>query len=571
MQTNIDHLCGKTIEYGDYLVYSFYLTPKLLDNAGDKFYKEIRQNPNYGKANFEKRYDCTFWTLDIIFADGSRLSEATDQYGIKLEVNQQYNSKTLFINQINYKCINLAEFSGKTIDKVIMTYPIDLDIRIADIIEVNHFMGDIVDLIDTRRGSNNTANCSRGNVFPVVSEPFGFLFGMPFTNSPGSNQPYIYSSNKIYGFGISHIYDYKIGDKEVISCFARQKGEKCEFSEFSHLNELARPYAYSVVLNNKVKVRMTVHKYTCLVEYDFTEAGGKSVEIIVTENLEKSFSYTEILGGTIRNIEKDGNKTIYTVEFKKKRKVVVNLTQSFISEAQAKFNYKKLSFSRCFLVLNRVWKKLLSKYTVGGTKFSLTQIFYSNIFRIHLYPNMLYEKTPDGKIIHPDIYNINDGKPAEGALMINNDFSKTYRLVWPAIFLFHSDRAGELLQNLWQNYSDSSKASQTLISSVGDDAENIYFNIILQLSVIYNIKNLAIENIPGPSAAHLEDSYNLDKQINEHLKKNNEHLKTDPFGLKGYPICEKKHILNLFGGEDNLAKALDNYFLLTEKLAKKML
>lgn len=562
MKDNIANLSGKTIEYGDYLVYSFFLTPELLEKANDNFFKLIKRNKNYGKPNFESYYDCTFWSLDITFTDGSNLSEAEDQYGIKLEVNEQYNSKALFVNQINYKCINLAEFAGKTIKKAVMTYPIDIDIKIADIIEVDHFIGDIVDLIDTRRGTNNTSNYFRGNTFPVVSEPFGFLFGMPFTNSLGSNQPYIYSSNKLYGFGISHIYDYKKGDEEAVLCFARQKGEKREFAEFSHFCESAKPYIYSVIFNNKVKACMTVHKYTCLVEYDFTETSADSIEIIVKKKSKKSFLHTVIQGGTVKDIKVDSKKTIYTVDFRQKKKVVVNLTQSFISQQQARFNYKNMSFNKCTLILNRAWKKQLSKYTVGGTNFFLTQIFYSNIFRMHLYPNMFYEKMPDGKIVHPDIHNVNGEKPIDGPLMINNDFSKTYKLVWPAFFLLHISQAQELLSGLLQNYFDSGKIFKCLSTKGTDDINNIYLNIILQSFVLYNANSSNIQNIFGSILQNSEIIKNKKIRLDDYTR-------IDQLESKICPVYDKDSILDLYGNQDNLIKALDNYFFSEREFAKK--
>ncbi|MDR3127701.1 MAG: hypothetical protein LBT99_00005, partial [Bifidobacteriaceae bacterium] len=199
-------LVGKMINFGDYLVYDFHLSNQALKKADDGFYKKLKANPNYGKLNYESRYDCTYWSLDLVFDNGSKLSDSmSDQNGISLKVDDQYNSKTLFADQDNYKIVDLSNFAGKKIVEVTMTYPLEINVKIDDIFELDQYIGSKINYIDTRRGTNNAFEFSRGNTFPVVAEPHGCIFGMPFTDKPGSNRPYTYSSNKIYGFGISRI------------------------------------------------------------------------------------------------------------------------------------------------------------------------------------------------------------------------------------------------------------------------------------------------------------------------------------------------------------------------------
>ena len=117
---------------------------------------------------------------------------------LKLNPQDQGNSKTLYNNQWNFKKSNIgAVAAGKTIERILIAYdnPEAKDEQafkgtIDDIkIEGNPVSTEysrLSDYVITTRGTQSNGAFSRGNNFPATAVPHGFNFWTPLTNAGSS-------------------------------------------------------------------------------------------------------------------------------------------------------------------------------------------------------------------------------------------------------------------------------------------------------------------------------------------------------------------------------------------------
>jgi predicted alpha-1,2-mannosidase len=112
------------------------------------------------------------------------------------------------------------------------------------------------------------------------------------------------------------------------------------------------------------------------------------------------------------------------------------------------------------------WDKVLGVVEVEGASRDQLTTLYSNLYRLHLYPNSAYENT--GTAAQP-IYKhavqsstttpasgpTQTGAPiADGKVYVNNGFWDTYRTTWPAYSLLTPTLAGEMVGGFVQQYTD---------------------------------------------------------------------------------------------------------------------
>src|SRR5699024_3043286 len=127
-------------------------------------------------------YGATYAAVDLVFADGTRLSatDAQDAYGFGIAARSQGQADILWPGQWNSVTVDPSALAGRTVDTIVFTYdqpdapagtPVSghlADISIAPAATLDTSEG-LVSYVDTRRGTNSSGGFSRGNNFPAVA------------------------------------------------------------------------------------------------------------------------------------------------------------------------------------------------------------------------------------------------------------------------------------------------------------------------------------------------------------------------------------------------------------------
>ncbi|RUP35958.1 MAG: glycoside hydrolase family 92 protein [Gordonia sp. (in: high G+C Gram-positive bacteria)] len=237
-------------------------------------------------------YAATAVAVDIVFTDGSRLSDAAavDQYGVALDPQTQYGARLLSVDQWSSRTVTLDLVVGRTVERVELVgeVPVRTDDRVSeraqsgfvdriDLVKAPAAPTEPVGCVRTTRGTFSSDRFSRGGCAPLVAVPHGFVFGLPMTDGGNRGWPYSYHEASrvdtnppqdpstdtasvrpyLQAFATSHIPSPWMGDRGSFQVFphplAHPNPDRHERAlPFSHDEEIDRPHLYSVVLDDGV-------------------------------------------------------------------------------------------------------------------------------------------------------------------------------------------------------------------------------------------------------------------------------------------------------------------------------
>ncbi|WP_240347480.1 hypothetical protein [Curtobacterium sp. 24E2] len=190
------------------------------------------------EADLPHFWDATAFAVDVVFTDGTRLSEhaaahggqARDQYGDALTPEAQDAARKQWVDQWNRRAVDLTPFAGLVVDRLEARLGSDTqpsgaagerpalrgwldDVRIAP---ARPAPVTPLDHVRTTRGTQASSRFSRGNNAPLVGIPHGGVFGLPMTDASSNRWPYAYQEHArtnadgrvrpaIQAFATSHI------------------------------------------------------------------------------------------------------------------------------------------------------------------------------------------------------------------------------------------------------------------------------------------------------------------------------------------------------------------------------
>lgn len=345
-----------------------------------------------------------------------------------------------------------------------------------------------------------------GNCFPAVCPPFGTTQWSAETSRDGDlpyyYSPYSYSENsRIEGFVGSHfpsgscMSDYgSIALMPLRGALITHRSGRA--SSFSHRNEEAHPYSYSVLLDDtQIKSDMTATQ--CCGFFRFSFEGERDSSWVLID----AFSRGHLVNGREQNTRAEG----YVLVDPEKREVVgynafrfkgyfsarfdrpfsvfgtyrdsmvfrgekelrgenigaflgfdlendqtveVQVGTSFISIDQARLNIEKeigdKSFESTLDETRGSWNRALGKIRIGGASQDRRTIFYTALYHCLLLPRIFSE--------HGTYRSAFDGRVHEG--ISYNDFSlwDTFRAQHPLLTILEPDRTAEMVQALVDMY-----------------------------------------------------------------------------------------------------------------------
>ena len=329
------------------------------------------------------------------------------------------------------------------------------------------------DTVNTLRGSDSSPGYSRGNTFPAVALPFGFNLWTPITEGNSERWLYRYRAKTIKGFAVSHEPSPWIGDHASIQVMPMtgtvRTAPGARASAFSHTREEARPYYYKVKLDDSgvtTEIAPTDHasvwRFTfsnsnkAFVLFDIIDSAAGSIAVnqaertvqgYVDQNGPRMYFFAKI----DRDIPSFGTSSgkgasgWIQLDVKARSAVTMTMATSFIGVGQAQANLIDEIGSKAFdqvrTEAQSAWDGLLGAIEVSGGTDEQRITFYSNLYRVFLYPNSMWERV-NGQFEYFSPYT---GKLQQGKTYVDNGFWDTYRAVWPLYSLLIPNKAGEML------------------------------------------------------------------------------------------------------------------------------
>ena len=358
---------------------------------------------------------------------------------------------------------------------------------------------DPVDHVNPLIGTLTKVEISNGNVFPVISMPWGMNFWTAQTGKMGNGWIYSYNEDKIRGFRQTHQPHVWLRDYGQFSIMPVTKGPVFDEDEraswYSHKIEQAKPYYYSAYLaeydvlaemaptERAVVFRMTYpeREMSYLVVDAFDE--GSFVKVLPDEN--KIVGYTTKNAGSVTPdfcnwfvIESDtpfeyvscveNGQFRQTTEMKadhagavvgfptvKGQQVHFRVASSFISLEQAEINLREVegrSFDQVAQAGREKWNEVLGRIQVADEDEDNVRTFYSCLYRSLLFPHDISEIDADGNRVH---YSPHNGKVLPGHMYVDTGFWDTFRSLFPLLNLVYPEENRKMQSGFVNSYLES--------------------------------------------------------------------------------------------------------------------
>ncbi|MBE1574793.1 GH92 family glycosyl hydrolase [Amycolatopsis roodepoortensis] len=446
-------------------------------------------------------YRGTFVALDVEFADGTSAGFSATEQGL---------DKTLYVDQWNLVRRGLGGFAGRRIARIVLVSepPDGEGAGWVDDVRITERAGGIrepVDHVRTTRGTHSSDKFSRGNNFPATAVPHGFNFWTPVTDAGATNWIYSYhrhndAANRpaLQAFALSHQPSPWMGDRhtfQVMPGIGPVEADRAERAlAFSHDDEIDRPHHYGVRFANGVTTDIAPADHAALFRFTFPgdrgwllfdnarNRGGLRLDAangVVTGHTwvrsrlsagaRRMFVHAEFdvpaeRGGRIR---RPVWRTVTGFLEFATGEVTMRIATSLISLAQAKRNLDQeipagTTFEQVRDQARAQWAELLDRVEIEGATEDQRTTFYSNLYRLFLYPNSAHEVTPKGvrhaspvvRRLWPSTRTSTGAKVVDGEMYVNNGFWDTYRTTWPAYALLTPARCGKMIDGFVQQYRE---------------------------------------------------------------------------------------------------------------------
>lgn len=354
-----------------------------------------------------------------------------------------------------------------------------------------------VDYVNPLMGTESVYEFSHGNTYPAVALPWCMNFWSPQTGENGSGWMYSYADTQIRGFRQTHQPSPWINDYGTFSIMPVSGELKIDGTQrgasFSHDNEKASPYSYSVVFDNGMTAEMAPTFRGAVFEFGFPEDDS-----YVVVDAYKGGGSLSVDGSTVRGVSRysgggvpDGFGNWFIVEFSHPvagcgfydgegivhdvnsltaenacvylkfdipagEKLVARVASSFVDEKQAEINFsrevKNLSLREVKEKARDNWNSCLGRIEVEGGTDEQLRTFYSCLYRAVLFPRSYFEFNEVGEPVYRSPY---DGLVHGGYMYTDNGFWDTFRAVHPLFTLVYPKMSERITASLLNVYDES--------------------------------------------------------------------------------------------------------------------
>ncbi|MCL2151983.1 MAG: GH92 family glycosyl hydrolase [Oscillospiraceae bacterium] len=484
-------------------------------------------------------------SIDLRFTDGTYLSKLNcyDSHGVLMDPQSQFEGRCMWEGMWNKVLARIGDVAaGKLIDQILVSYDnkdgkngwsfeayFD-DIRItekrSDDPTAQNFdlafdaTGKIIhpsELTDIRRGSNSSGGTfSRGNQGADVCTPMGFNFWAPQTQV-ATNDPYEWQVRNntttnlptLRGFDFNHRASRWINDFNTFVFLPNIEATLTSSTmatgtrgyPFSHNNEIAKAYYYSVVTNNNIKTELTPTNHGASARitfpsdatyrnifFDGVGTSARSPGSYTAKDDEYTFSVNNSRNGsqmeyvyiwfsetpTSKNTISGLNGAASYARFANTVDTVeMRIGTSYISIEQAIKNCEmevKTTFDQTKAAAQEEWDELMNRTLVqdfapAGWDGNVDTLplktldglvtFYSNVYKLCCWPTSGYENTGDAANPVYQYRTPYGGTVKNGPIYFNNGFWDVYKATWSAYGLLYPKWSTLGLNGLVNHYMDS--------------------------------------------------------------------------------------------------------------------
>ncbi len=354
------------------------------------------------------------------------------------------------------------------------------------------------DLVVTLQGSDSTMGFSHGNTYPAVALPFAMNAWSPYTQPCKDSFFYQYRQTKLRGLRQTHQPSPWIADYAAFSVMPVSGSLVCDeearASEFSHEEEIARPYYYKCRMSTwDTTVELAPTERCASFRFTYPEEkdafvifdgfpGGSSVEVQpeksrivghvrnnhggVPENFANHFIIQfdqpfldqgtwQPGGETNGDLKREADHVGAWVKVKPGT-VTFRAVSSYIDLAQAETTLAREIGDKDFDAVRDAakarWNTLLGRIEIEGGLPDQHRTFYTALYRSTLFPHRLNEIGADGTSRYFSPY---DGKVHEGVMFTDSGFWDTFRCVHPLFNILFPELNAQILQGVLAAYEQS--------------------------------------------------------------------------------------------------------------------
>lgn len=495
---------GRTIDVGDELSWVWFPERTLPEGATEPT-----------EADLPHFWDATAFALDVVFDDGTRLSEqpgVVDQYGDALTPEAQDAARKQWVDQWNRRAVDLTSFAGRVVDRLearlgSATQPPDGDGERPALrgwldavrIEAAHPVPTTpLGHVRTTRGTQASSRFSRGNNAPLVGIPHGGVFGLPMTDASSNRWPYAYQEHDrteadgrvrpaIQAFATSHIPSPWMGDRGVFQVMPSpletpDPDRTARALGFDHDHEDDGPHRYRVDLDGGVTAEMTAGEFAL----GFRFSGVHSIvldhhgwvsdaSVTITDGTAVVEALLDDRPGTpphFVHVRVPGVTADHTTVAERELRGWLSVTGdtdvllgiSTVSFEDARANLDAAgTFDAMRTRAEELWTEKLATLSFEGATPDQLSSLYSGLYRLFLYPNRAGEtaltgvphhRSPYGAVQASPIRDVPGPEVVDGPFTTTNGFWDTYRTAWPLLALLTPDTAGELAQGFVEHHHD---------------------------------------------------------------------------------------------------------------------
>ncbi|UUX35479.1 GH92 family glycosyl hydrolase [Fundicoccus culcitae] len=427
----------------------------------------------------------------------------------------------------------------------------------------------VLDLIDTRQGTNNDRSFSHGNTLPSTTTPFGMNAFVPQTRL-GDVRFFNSNDKVIYGIRLSHqpspwmgdfafiIFNFLgLNDKEEVEFLKSEDSElveKYNKSSFNPDHTVFKPHNFSYRrLRDRLEVELIPTDYGASLRAGslskkiyFTLGIAEDGNLTVSDDGKELRGYTNQLSGSkygkfgmyfivkskdckfelvkkSNYVEDEHPMEMYWLKVKGNETIdyiELDVTTSYIDLEQADINYS----SDIFFTYDweskeqnssEKWLEYLDKITVKHSNLSTLKTFYSCLYRTATFPQRAYE-IKDENIIHYSPYT---AKIEKGYFYLNNGYWDTFRTNYPLYSIIIPDSIPKFIEGIlnisredkylpkWVSPDERGLMPGTLVDAVIADAT---VKGLLDREIVEELLEAMIFNATTPSDNELEGRENAE-------------------------------------------------------------
>ncbi|PZF57458.1 glycoside hydrolase family 92 protein [Curtobacterium sp. MCSS17_008] len=498
---------GRTIAPGDELSWVWF---------PERTLPEGHDEPD--EADLEHFWDATACSLDVVFTDGTRLSDAapdrtaTDQYGTRLTPEAQAAARTQWVDQWNRRAVDLTPSAGRVVDRLEARLGSATPSTPGDAARpaLRGWLDDVrlgrarpapetpLGRVRTTRGTQASSRFSRGNTAPLVGLPHGGVFGLPMTDASSNRWPYAYHEHVVttddgrvrpalQAFATSHIPSPWMGDRGVFQVMPSplatpDTDRRARALAFDHDDEQDGPHRYRVALDQGVTATMTAGAFALgfrftgvrsivldhhgrVADASVRIADGTAVVDVLLDDRPGTpphHVHLRVPGATADRTSVEDGQLRGWIEVDGDTDVLLGISTVSPEDARANLDAAGSFDAMCAEAEAQWTAKLATLSFEGATPEQLTAL-YSGLYRLFLYPNRAGETARDGVPRHRSPYGSVLADPirdepgpevVEGPFTTTNGFWDTYRTAWPLLALLTPETAGELAQGFVAHHHD---------------------------------------------------------------------------------------------------------------------